>query len=240
MKGVKLAPSILSADFTVLGQQIRQAEEAGAQYIHVDVMDGSFVPNISMGPLIVEAARRSTSLPLDVHLMIEQPLRYVADFASAGATILTVHQEADPHLQRTLAAIREQGMRAGVALNPSTPLVSIEDVCDDLDLLLIMTVNPGFGGQRFLAGLVDKVARARRLLDRCSEPPELEVDGGVKPENAARLVAAGADVLVAGSAVFGPTGTIEANLAALSQAAAAGWNNRLNNGQGQSVVEASG
>lgn len=220
MTSVKLAPSLLSADFTALGEQIKQAELGGADYLHIDVMDGAFVPNISMGPLIVEAARRCTSLPLDVHLMIEEPRRYLADFARAGADILTVHQEADRHLQRTLATIHELGVRAGVALNPATPLLSIEDLCSDVDLLLIMTVNPGFGGQHFLEGLVDKVARARRLLDERAAAVELEVDGGVKAGNVARLVTAGADVLVAGSAVFGSAASIQASIAALRQAAA--------------------
>jgi ribulose-phosphate 3-epimerase len=215
---VKLAPSILSADFACLGEQVRQVEQAGADYLHVDVMDGAFVPNITMGPVIVEALRRSTSLPLDVHLMIEEPRRYVADFAQAGASILTIHQEADRHLQRTLTAIRERGLRAGLALNPGSPVSSIEDLGPDIDLLLVMTVNPGFGGQPFLSSLLHKVARARRWLDDHNLVAELEVDGGIKAENAARLVEAGAQVLVAGSSVFGK-GSIAENLAALKRAA---------------------
>lgn len=218
MRRVKLAPSILSADFANLGDQVRQAEQAGADYIHVDVMDGMFVPNISMGPVVVEAVRRCTTLPVDVHLMIEEPRRYLAEFARAGASILTVHQEADRHLQRTLAAIRDLGLRAGLALNPATPLACVDDVAPDIDLLLVMTVNPGFGGQRFLEPLIDKVARARRWLDERGALAELEVDGGIMPDNAARLVAAGATVLVAGSSVFASGTSIGESMARLKQA----------------------
>jgi len=215
---MKIAPSILSADFARLGDQVRRAEDAGADYIHVDVMDGHFVPNLTIGPVVVEAVRRSTSLPLDVHLMIEQPERYVADFVHAGATILTVHQEACRHLQAVLAQIRSLGARAGVSINPATPVGFLEEATDDIDLVLIMTVNPGFGGQRLIPSTVRKVARMRRLLDEARCPAELEVDGGIHPETAARLVSAGADVLVAGSAIF-EDGQIELNLKRLREAA---------------------
>jgi ribulose-phosphate 3-epimerase len=211
---VKLAPSILSADFTRLREQVQRAEDAGADYIHVDVMDGRFVPNITVGPLIVEAVRRSTARPLDVHLMIVEPERYAADFIHAGASILTVHQEACIHLQATVAKIRELGARAGVAICPATPVATVEDIVADLDLLLIMLVNPGFGGQKLIPSTVQKVRRARELLTRTSSAAELEVDGGVNVDTARQVVAAGATVLVAGSAVFGDDG-IETNLAAL-------------------------
>lgn len=214
---MKIAPSVLSADFTRLGDQVRRAEHGGADYIHVDVMDGRFVPNITVGPLIVEAVRRSTTLPVDVHLMIEEPERYVRDFIQAGASILTVHQEACRHLQATLSSVRAAGARAGIALCPATPLSTVAELPEDFDLLLIMTVNPGFGGQSFISGTADKVRRAREWLDRAGCGAELEVDGGVNPLTAARLVAAGADVLVAGSAVFGD-GAVESNLQRLREA----------------------
>jgi ribulose-phosphate 3-epimerase len=215
----KLAPSILSADFARLGEQIRRAEEGGADYIHVDVMDGRFVPNLTVGPLVVEAARRATSLPLDVHLMIEEPERYARDFVEAGASILTVHQEACRHLQATLALIRSLGARTGVSLCPATPVAVLDEITDDVDLILIMTVNPGFGGQKLIPATVRKVHRARKLLREADCAAELEVDGGVNLDTAARLVAAGADVLVAGSAVFG-NDEIEANLRKLREAVA--------------------
>jgi len=199
---LKLAPSILSADFARLGEQVRRAEDGGADYIHVDVMDGRFVPNLTVGPLIVEAVRRTTSLPLDVHLMIEEPERYAREFVEAGASILTVHQEACRHLQATLALIRSLGARAGVSLCPATPVSVLEDVTQDLDLVLIMTVNPGFGGQSLIPATIGKVNRARKLLRETDCLAELEVDGGVKVDNAAAIVAAGADILVAGSAIF--------------------------------------
>lgn len=214
----KLAPSILSADFAQLGEQLRRAEDGGADYIHIDVMDGRFVPNISVGPLVVEAAHRATSLPLDVHLMIVEPDRYLADFVSAGASILTVHQEASPHLQATLARIRSLGARAGVAVCPATPITFIEEVAEDFDLVLIMTVNPGFGGQGLIPSTIAKVRRTRQLLDSLHSAAELEVDGGINSSNAAQLVAAGADVVVAGSAVFA-NGAIEQDLRRLGAAA---------------------
>jgi len=216
---VKLAPSILSADFARLGEQVRRAEDGGADYIHVDVMDGRFVPNLTVGPLVVEAVRRTTSLPLDVHLMIEEPERYAREFIEAGASILTVHQEACRHLQATLALIRSLGARAGVSLCPATPVGVLEEVIEDVDLILIMTVNPGFGGQSLIPAAIRKVHRARKLLREMDCAAELEVDGGVNLETAPRLVAAGAEVLVAGSAVFG-NDAIESNLRRLREVAA--------------------
>ena len=200
---VKIAPSILSADFTRLGEQVAEAEAAGADYIHIDVMDGHFVPNITVGPLVVEAVRRTTRLPLDVHLMIEAPERYIARFAEAGADILTVHVEACPHLHRVVQQIKGLGVKAGVSLNPATPLGSLEEILGGVDLVLVMTVNPGFGGQEFIAGMLSKIRRLRRMLDERGLKCELEVDGGINAETAPEVVAAGANVLVAGQAIFG-------------------------------------
>ncbi|MFP3948006.1 MAG: ribulose-phosphate 3-epimerase [Gemmatimonadota bacterium] len=201
---VKLAPSILSADFGRLGEEIAAVEEAGAEWIHVDVMDGHFVPNITIGPLVVRAARRATDLPLDVHLMIDSPERYLEVFADVGADGLTVHRETCPHLHRTVQQIHDLGVRAGVAVNPATPLGSVSDILPDLDLLLVMSVNPGFGGQAFIPSSTDKIRRARQALERAgNEDAELQVDGGVSPETAPRVVRAGATVLVAGGAVYG-------------------------------------
>jgi len=199
----KIAPSILSADFSRLGDEIRAVEAAGADYIHIDVMDGHFVPNITIGPLVVEAARRVTSLPLDVHLMIENPDNYIPEFAAAGADIIVVHAEAGHHLHRTIQLIKSLGKKAGVSLNPATPLNVLEYVLDDLDLVLLMTVNPGFGGQSFIDACLPKIHALRAMLDRHGSEAELEVDGGVKTANIARIAHAGADVFVAGSAVFG-------------------------------------
>ncbi|MBK5274536.1 MAG: ribulose-phosphate 3-epimerase [Desulfuromonadales bacterium] len=199
----KIAPSILSADFSRLGEEIKAIELAGADYVHIDVMDGHFVPNITIGPLIVEAARRVTALPLDVHLMIENPDSYIPDFAAAGADIIVVHAEAVNHLHRTVQLIRSLGKKAGVSLNPATPLNALEYVLDDLDLVLLMTVNPGFGGQSFIDACLPKIHSLRALLDRRGCEAELEVDGGVKLSNIAAISHAGADVFVAGSAVFG-------------------------------------
>ena len=200
---VKIAPSILSADFARLGEQVAEAEAAGADYIHIDVMDGHFVPNITVGPLVVEAVRRTTRLPLDVHLMIEAPERYIARFAEAGADIITVHVEACPHLHRVVQQIKGLGVQAGVSLNPATPLASLEEILGDVDLVLVMTVNPGFGGQEFIAGMLSKIRRLRRRLDERGLKCELEVDGGINAETAPEVVAAGANVLVAGQAIFG-------------------------------------
>lgn len=199
----KIAPSILSADFARLGEEIRAVEAAGADYIHVDVMDGRFVPNITIGPLVVEAARRATSLPLDVHLMIAEPDRYVPAFAEAGADLVVVHAEAALHLHRTVQLIKSLGRKAGVALNPATPLDCLEYVLEELDLVLLMTVNPGFGGQSFIEACLPKIQALRGMLDRRGLETELEVDGGVKTDNIDRVSHAGADVFVTGSAVFG-------------------------------------
>ncbi len=198
-----IAPSILSADFSRLGDELRAVEQAGADLIHVDVMDGHFVPNITIGPLVVEAARRATKLPLDVHLMIEQPERYIADFVKAGAGIITVHSEATVHLHRLIQSIRELGVRAGLSLNPATPLDQLDHILHDLDMVLIMSVNPGFGGQAFIPSALDKIRLLKERITARGLAVEIEVDGGIKPENAASVVAAGADILVAGSAVFG-------------------------------------
>ena len=212
---IKLSPSILNADFGRLAEQVREAETAGADYLHVDVMDGQFVPNITLGPAIVAAIRAATSLPLDLHLMIEEPRRFLREFVDAGAGIMTVHAEAVRHLHATVAAIQDAGVRAGVALNPATPLSAVEELIDRLDLLLIMTVNPGFGGQALIPETLDKVARARALLDARGARAELEVDGGVKAENVAEVVRRGARVVVAGSAIFVGGAGIQANTAAL-------------------------
>lgn len=200
---VKIAPSILSADFARLGDEIRDVEKGGADWIHVDVMDGHFVPNITIGPLIVDAIRPVTKLPLDVHLMIEDPDRYIPQFAKSGADWITVHQEACRHLHRSLYLIKEQGVKAGVVLNPATPLATIEHVLTDLDMVLLMTVNPGFGGQKFIHNVVPKIKELRRMLDeRGLGHVEIEIDGGVNAETARLCAEAGATVLVAGNAVF--------------------------------------
>jgi ribulose-phosphate 3-epimerase len=199
----KIAPSILSADFSILGAEVRAIEEGGADYVHIDVMDGHFVPNITIGPLVVEAVRKITRLPLDVHLMIENPDAYVPAFADAGADIIVVHAEASTHLHRTIQLIRSFGKKAGVALNPATTLQLLEYVIDDLDLVLLMTVNPGFGGQTFIETCIPKIQQLRGMLDKRGLETELEVDGGVKTDNIERISHAGADVFVAGSAVFG-------------------------------------
>ncbi|MBJ6801532.1 ribulose-phosphate 3-epimerase [Geomonas propionica] len=198
----KIAPSILSADFSRLGEEIKAIETAGADYVHIDVMDGQFVPNITIGPLIVEAARRVTTLPLDVHLMIVDPDRYIPDFAKAGSDIIVVHAEATNHLHRTVQLIKSFGKKAGVSLNPATPLNVLDYVMEELDLILLMTVNPGFGGQSFIEACIPKIQTLRATMDRRGVEAELEVDGGVKTDNIARIAHAGADVFVAGSAVF--------------------------------------
>ena len=200
---VKIAPSILSADFGRLAEEVRAAEEAGADWIHVDVMDGHFVPNLTLGPLVVAAVRKATALPLDVHLMIEKPERYLKAFAEAGADLLTVHQETCPHLHRTVEEIRELGVRPGVSVNPATPVDALREIVPFVDLVLIMSVNPGFGGQSYIRESTEKLQRARRLLDTLGQAgAELEVDGGVDASNAGELARAGATVLVAGSAVY--------------------------------------
>ncbi len=200
---VKLAPSILSADFTRLGEQVEEAESAGADRIHVDVMDGHFVPNITIGPLVVRALQRVTKLPLETHLMIEHPERYVEAFAEAGSTSLLVHVEGAIHLHRTISHIKSLGIGAGVVLNPATPAALIEEILPDVDQVLVMTVNPGFGGQKFIASTLPKIQRVRQMIDRAHRECQLEVDGGIDAASAPQVVAAGACVLVAGSAVFG-------------------------------------
>jgi ribulose-phosphate 3-epimerase len=200
---IRIAPSILSADFGRLADEVRAVEDAGADVIHVDVMDGRFVPNITVGPLVVEAVRKVTKLPIDAHLMIVEPERYVEAFARAGANLVSVHAEVSPHLHRTLQAIRAAGARPAVALNPSTPLSAVEYVIGDCEMVLVMTVNPGFGGQRYIEGCTDKIRALRALADARNPALEIEVDGGVKPDTAATVAGAGANVLVAGTAVFG-------------------------------------
>lgn len=217
---VKIAPSILAADYTRLGEQLQAAEAAGADYIHVDVMDGRFVPNITIGPLIVRAARRATGLPLDVHLMIEGPERHIDAFADAGADILTVHPEATPHVHRALEQIRRRHVKAGIALNPGTPVAAAEELLAELDLVLVMSVDPGFGGQEFIAGVLPKVRRLRRLLDEQGLRAELEMDGGITVGTAPACVEAGARVLVAGTAVFNEKSTVAENIARLRRSIA--------------------
>ena len=213
MGAVRIAPSILAADVGRLAEDIARAEAGGADLIHVDVMDGRYVPNLTFGAGVVAAARKATTLPVDVHLMVEEPERYLEPFAEAGASVFTFHPEATRHVQRHLVAARELGMRAGLALNPASPLGLIEEVLDDLDLLLLMTVNPGYGGQRYIPASDAKIRRARALLARHGGGTWLEVDGGITPETIGRAHAAGADTFVAGSAVFGsadPAAAIEA------------------------------
>ncbi|MDT8419950.1 MAG: ribulose-phosphate 3-epimerase [Desulfuromonadales bacterium] len=213
---IKIAPSILSADFARLGDEVRAIDSAGADYVHVDVMDGHFVPNITIGPLVVDAVRPVTGLPLDVHLMIENPDQYVPAFAEAGADIIVVHAEASIHLHRTVQLIRSLGKRAGVSLNPATPLTALDMILPDLDLVLLMTVNPGFGGQSLIESCLPKIASLRQRIDQLGLEVELEVDGGVKIDNIERIAAAGADVFVAGSAVFG-TDDYAATIASLKE-----------------------
>ncbi|MBI5681751.1 MAG: ribulose-phosphate 3-epimerase [Deltaproteobacteria bacterium] len=199
----KIAPSVLSADFTKLGQEIKEVENAGADYIHIDVMDGHFVPNITIGPFIVEAVKRAAKLPLDVHLMIDAPNKFITDFARAGSDIITIHLEACRHLHRALQQIKESGKKAGVSLNPATPLQALEHIIEDVDLILIMSVNPGFSGQGFIKSTLSKIKKVRRMIDERELKIELEVDGGIKIENIGEVSRAGADVFVAGSAIFG-------------------------------------
>ena len=201
-KSPRVAPSILAADFARLGDEVRAVSEAGADYLHVDVMDGHFVPNITIGPAVVKALRPFSDKPFDVHLMISPADPFIADFAAAGADILTVHPEAGPHLHRTLQLIKSKGLRAGVALNPGTPVEAVDYVLDAVDLVLVMCVNPGFGGQSFIPAALDKIKALRRKIDAAGRPVEIEVDGGINAETAPLAVAAGADVLVAGTAVF--------------------------------------
>ena len=199
---IKVAPSILSADFAYMGEAVKKLEECKADYIHVDVMDGQFVPNITFGQEMVRALRRVTKLPLDVHLMVDKPERFIDEFADAGADILTVHQEATPHLHRAMQMIKNKGVKVGVALNPSTPVEMLKSVFEDIDMVLIMTVNPGFGGQKFIAPMIKKIEKLKAIKDYFGYPFDIEVDGGVNATTAQFVKNAGANVLVAGNAVF--------------------------------------
>ena len=217
---IKLAPSILSADFAHLGEQIDEVSRAGADYVHVDVMDGHFVPNITIGAPVVASIRRATTLPLDVHLMIERPERYISQFAQAGADIITVHVEASAHLHATIQSIKELGAKAGVSLNPPTPLAVAEEFLPHVDLVLIMSVNPGFGGQSFMPETLPKIAAVRKLLNNRELHALLEVDGGINSDNAPGIVEAGADILVAGNSIFGAQEGIREAIRRLREAAA--------------------
>ena len=212
MNQIKISPSILSANFARLGEHVKEAEDAGVDYIHVDVMDGHFVPNITIGTLIVKALRPVTKLPLDVHLMIENPERYIEDFAQAGADIITVHQETCPHLHRTLQQIHNLGIRAGVSLNPSTPASTLAEIITEVDLILVMSVNPGFGGQSYIPACTGKIEKLRSMLDVCGSSADLEVDGGVNVDNVCEVIGAGANAFVAGSAVFNDRHSVAENV----------------------------
>ena len=217
---IKISPSILSADFGRLGEQVAEASKSGADYIHVDIMDGHFVPNLTIGPIIVSGIRPWTVLPLDVHLMIEEPDRLIPDFAKAGANILTVHPEACRHLHRVIYQIKELGVRAGISLNPGTPASVLEPVISDVDLVLVMTVNPGFGGQKYIHSVTSKIAKVRQMLDEAGSGAELGVDGGINVETASKAVEAGARVLVAGSAVFNDRDTVAGSIARIRESLA--------------------
>ncbi|MBN1975780.1 MAG: ribulose-phosphate 3-epimerase [Anaerolineae bacterium] len=222
VNAIKIAPSILAADFAHLAEEIQTAESAGADYIHVDVMDGHFVPNITIGPPVVHCLRRVTNLPLDVHLMIADPVKYIPAFAEAGADILTVHVENNPHLHCVLQSIRDLGVRPAVTLNPATPAATISEVLKDIEMVLVMTVNPGFGGQAFIESTMGKVAQIRAMLDAVGSQADIEVDGGIDSQTAERVAAAGANVLVAGTSIFQAPEGIEAAIKALREAAQRG------------------
>ena len=205
-----LAPSILSADFAAIAEDVKKVERAGAQYLHIDVMDGAFVPSLSLGFPIIQSIRKLTDMVFDVHLMICDPDRYISEFVAAGADIVTVHAEACPHLNRTIASIKEQGAKAGVVLNPATPLTALEYILEDLDMVLLMTVNPGFGGQKYIESCTRKIQELRKLITDRGLDIDIEVDGGIKLDNVGKVLEAGANVIVAGSAVFG--GNVEQNV----------------------------
>ena len=217
MNQIKISPSILSADFTCLADQVREAEEAGVDYIHVDVMDGHFVPNITIGPLVVKALRPITKLPLDVHLMIENPEFYIEDFTKAGADIITVHQEATPHLHRTIQQIHDLGIKAGVSINPSTSVRTLDEIICDVDLILVMSVNPGFGGQSYIHSCTNKIRKVREMLDDRGVSADLEVDGGVNVDTVNEVISAGANAFVAGSAIFNDKNSVAENVSALRE-----------------------
>ena len=217
MNQIKISPSILSADFSRLADQVSEAEEAGVDYIHVDVMDGHFVPNITIGPLVVKALRPITKLPLDVHLMIENPEFYIEDFSKAGADIITVHQEATPHLHRTIQQIHDLGIKAGVSINPSTSVRTLDEIICDVDLILVMSVNPGFGGQSYIHSCTKKIRKVREMLDERGVSADLEVDGGVNVDTVCEVISAGANAFVAGSAIFNDKNSVAENVAALRE-----------------------
>jgi ribulose-phosphate 3-epimerase len=202
IKMIKLAPSILSADFARLLEDVKKVEEAGCEYLHIDVMDGHFVPNITLGPQVVKSLRKNVNMVFDAHLMIENPDKYIKDFVDAGCDIIVVHQEACPHLHRTIQNIKSHNVKAGVALNPATPIETIKHIISDVDMILIMTVNPGFGGQTFIENMIDKIKELKNLIDSKNLNVDIQVDGGIKPENVKCVVDAGANVIVAGSAIF--------------------------------------
>ena len=222
-RSIQIAPSILAADFAALGRDIAATERGGADLIHVDVMDGHFVPNITIGPVVVRAIKRIATRPLDVHLMIEKPDRYIEDFVSAGASMVSVHVEAVPHLHRTVSLIRKLGARAGVVINPSTPAATLEDIASDVDFVLVMSVNPGFSGQSFIPNSLDKLRRVRAILTSAGSSAPIEIDGGIDQSNVAGVVAAGANILVAGHAIFGSADPEAATRALRAAANLAGW-----------------